>query len=104
MNCVWCADGEIPQLSDGRWVHDHKLVTWLCWRKAAEEHAEVEQLRLERDVLALNCSLRDTSIIVVSDGKDVVGVVWPENLAASDRPIEMPSYYDAAKANESKGE
>ena len=60
------------------------LIDRLC-----ESH---EQLRLERDMLALNSGGKDPVVFVVMSGDEVHGVVWDEERSGSSGPIKFPSY------------
>lgn len=56
--------------------------------------AELELMRLERDVLALNRNKKDSRVFVVyGDGDEVMGVTWPEKSTGSDTPVLMPKWY-----------
>jgi hypothetical protein len=53
----------------------------------------LERLRLERDVLALNYHGRKGSaVLVLHDGANVVGVLWPETQTATEQLVTLPRY------------
>jgi len=51
---------------------------------------QVENITLQRDVLALNRDGRDSQVIVVMDGNKVACVAWPKSQSASMPLVRMP--------------
>jgi hypothetical protein len=63
----------------------------------------INKLRLERDVLALNFGGKDNRVmIVMGDDGNVARVAWPNNQAATERLVVMPSYYTLGAAEAAK--
>lgn len=60
---------------------------------------ELDRMRLERDVLALNFGSKESGVVIVMDGCDVVGVTWAIGQTASMQSPKMPGYasFDSQK-------
>ena len=66
--------------------------------------ADVETLRLQRDLLALNWEAkRDVPVSVVWRGNEVVGVTWPSVQSSAHRPVVIPVWWPPERAAEDAG-
>jgi len=59
-------------------------------REAADEN---EQLRLQRDVLALNWGQKNSQITIAMDAGNVVSVSWPDPTASTESPVRLPRWF-----------
>ena len=77
------------ELWNATWTDADKLLARL-----EELESENKRLRLERDVAALNLSDKETQVRVVMFNGEILEVVWPENQAATERPVKFPAWYE----------
>ena len=89
----WTYEEILAIFDDG----DGSLVNPLVRRCQALE-AALQQMQLERDMLALNRD-RESHVFVVMDGDQVAGVVWPASQSPTQQMIRFP-----AAANQVTGE
>jgi len=55
---------------------------------------QLDRMKLERDVLALNWGLDEPRLYILMNGDDVYGVSWEEDRTASQPSINLPAYYE----------
>ncbi len=99
---VWGIYSAIWDCGTSRVDEDEPKQSANCLRMC-ELQTEIERLRLERDVLAMNGG-KDSCVQVIWDGGNIASVWWPTSQTASERAVKMPQWYlDNQKAAEAEG-